>query len=403
MNSVPVEDWKALFQEEMNCGSINENNALQKEILAVFQKENSPDNISTEQYYESEYNSLLKWMDKGEIIVPPPSQFADRREEIQQISLLADEAIGKEFYNADMQWEDRVAEDYNICKGLGKGATPTAIESPRNAGREFFNNDQSRYDRKERNSMCENVSAEVALETIESHSPPHRVMSPRGFQNFLEEQLVGFGEFKKDQQDQDNVFRKRRLCRHFVKGFCLRGTSCEFLHDLSIFCTDDQKVFLGGLPIHLTPEMLKTKLEEQGLTVLNKPRIMRGFTPQVCVGSVKEAKKLIEQRFIFIDEYRVDVRPYQDRDKLRKGLPSVVKRSVFLGGLSDNTTGEMIVADLLRLDIKVVDIPVIKNGFAPRVVLESMEHAKMLVALKRVMVNGTIVDVRPYVNFRKRY
>merc|ERR1719474_1718555 len=115
---------------------------------------------------------------------------------------------------------------------------------------------------------------------------------------------------------------------------------------------------------------------------------MRGFTPQVCLGSVEEARKLIEQRFIFIDEHRVDVRPYQDKDQLRKGLPSVVKRSVFLGGLPDNTTGEIIVADLQRLDIKVVDIPVIKDGFAPRVVLESLKHAKMLVALKRVMVNG---------------
>jgi len=241
------------------------------------------------------------------------------------------------------------------------------------------------------------------MKTNESQSPPHRVLSSRGFQNFLENQLVGFGEINKNEQDQDKVFRKRRLCRHFVKGFCLRGNSCEFLHDCSIFCSDDQKVFLGGIPVHLTPEMLKTKLEDQGLTVLNKPRIVRGFSPQVCVGSVKEAEKLIAQRFIYIDEYRVNVRPYQDRDQLRKGLPSAVKRSVFLGGLSDNTTGEMIVSDLQRLDIKVVDIPVVKNGFAPRVVLESIDHAKMLVSLKRIIVNDTIVDVRPYVNFRKRY
>jgi len=130
---------------------------------------------------------------------------------------------------------------------------------------------------------------------------------------------------------------------------------------------------------------------------------MRGFTPQVCVGSVEEAKKLIARRYIFIDEYRIDVRPYQDRDQLRKGLPSVVKRSVFLGGLPDNTTREIIVADLQRLDIKVVDIPVIKHRFAPRVVLESLKHAKILVALKWVIVNGASVDVRPYVNSRKRY
>jgi hypothetical protein len=229
---------------------------------------------------------------------------------------------------------------------------------------------------------------------------PTRVQKPTGFQKFVEEQLVGFGD---KQQNEDNAFRKRRMCRHFVKGYCLRGSSCEFLHDLSIFCRDDQKVFLGGLPIYLTAEMLKTKLEEQGLTVLNKPRIMRGFTPQVCLGSVEEAGKLIAQGFISIDQYRVDVRPYKDREQLRKEFTSVAKHSVFLGGLPENTKGETIVSDLQRLNIKVVGIPFVKSGFAPRVVLESMHHAKMLVAMKRIMVNGTIVDVRPYVNFRKRF
>jgi len=97
----------------------------------------------------------------------------------------------------------------------------------------------------------------------------------------------------------------------------------------------------------------------------------------------------------------VDVRAYQDRDQLRKGY--LVQRSVFLGGLPNGTTGEVIVADLKRLDIKVVDFPVVKNGYAPRVVLGSIEHAKILVSMKRVVVNGTLVDVRPYVNFRKRY
>jgi len=145
--------------------------------------------------------------------------------------------------------------------------------------------------------------------------------------------------------------------------------------------------------------MLKAKLEILGFSVLNNPKIMRGFTSKVCLGSVEQAEKLIAQRFVFIDNERVDVRPYQDRDQLRKG----VKRSVFLGGLPTSTTGEMIIADLKRLDIEVVDFPLIKNGYAPRVVLGSIEHAKMLISLKRVVVNGTFVDVRPYVNFRKRY
>jgi len=228
-------------------------------------------------------------------------------------------------------------------------------------------------------------------------------MSPRGFQNFIEEQLVGFGECNENHQNQSKVSQRRRLCRHFEMGYCILGRSCEFLHEPSIFYPDKQKVFLGGLSLHLTPEMLKAGLEKQGLTVLNEPTIMPGFTPEVCLGSVEQAEKLIAQRFIVVDNNRLDVRPYQNREQLRKGLASAVQRSVFLGGLPDNTTGERIIADLERLDIKVVDPPVIKNGFAPRVILESIEHAKMLVSLKRVIVNGTIVDVRPYMDYKKRY
>jgi len=401
ISSVAVQDLDALLQEEIITISKQENNALQEEILSAFQKEKILDDLLTEHYYENEYNSLLEWMDKGEIILPPPSQFVDKRQEIQQFSLLADKAIGGKVYN-NAQLKERVAENY-MCQDLVNRAVIDAIEPPYSPDRVFINIDQHCYDAEECSSMSRDTLNEVHIKAIESESPPYQAASPRGFENFVEEQGAGFGWVNEKQPDQDKVFRKRRLCRHFVKGFCLRGTSCKFLHDLSFFCADDQKVFLGGLPPHLTPEMLKTKLEDQGLTVLNKPRIMRGFTPQVCVGSVDEAKKLIAQRFIYIDEYRVDVRPYKDRYHLRKGFPSVVKRSVFLGGLPDNTTGEIIIADLQHLDMKVVGIPLIKNGFAPRVVLESLEHAKMLIAMKRVIVNGTAVDVRPYVNFRKRY
>merc|ERR1719320_1988074 len=77
--------------------------------------------------------------------------------------------------------------------------------------------------------------------------------------------------------------RKRRLCRHFLKGWCGRGKSCDFLHDSSIFCPDLQKVFLGGLPSYVTESTLKRKLAEQGYNVINQPKVLRGFTPQVCL------------------------------------------------------------------------------------------------------------------------
>jgi len=390
---VSSQDGSTLCGLKVNIPDRKNNTSLQND-LAAFQKARYEDQLLDEHYYKSEYSNLIKWIDEEEVVVPPPSQFADKRDEIQQVSLLVEEALCREFYNRDSHCQDRALRSY-IPQDLNSDAALKAIEDPQNSDLGInsidpFNSGQPS------NSSCADLAHEVAIKAIKT--PPS--MTPRGFQSFIEQQLIGFGEVKEKDQ---HKCRKRRLCRHFVKGFCLRGDSCDFLHDPSVLCTDEQKVFLGGLPPNLTPETLKLRLEQQGLIILNKPRIMRGFTPQVCLNSVEAAERLIAQRFIFIDDNRVDVRPYQDRDQLRKGLPSVVKRSVFLGGLPEGTTGEMVIEDLQRLDIKVVDFPVIKNGYAPRVVLGSVEHAKMLVSLKRVMINSTAVDVRPYVNFRKRY
>lgn len=75
--------------------------------------------------------------------------------------------------------------------------------------------------------------------------------------------------------------RKRRLCRHFLKGFCKRGDTCDFLHDSSIFCADEQKIFLGGLPAHMDAPLLVQRLRELGYEVINKPKVLRGFSPQL--------------------------------------------------------------------------------------------------------------------------
>jgi len=396
-----VRDWGVLLQEEMNAVSLKYKEALgQKESNPAFRIEESAEKYQEKQYYESEYNTLVKWMDEGDIIVPPPSMFADKREEIQRISMVADEALCTMPYNSDPYCFQRQSSSLT-CADLAKVVAFRAIETSRPAGVKGCQVNVQDYSCREQHSSYGEVARDVAIRATKTLRNPVEVMSPDRFKNFVEEQLVGFGESCKKKSDTD--LRKRRLCRHFVKGYCLRADACEFLHDPSIFCTDEQKVFLGGLPLHMTSAILKAKLEEQGLTVLNKPRILRGYTPQVCLGSIAEAEKLIANRFLYLDDDRVDVRPYQDREQLRQGLPSIVKRSVFLGGLPENTTGEVIVRDLKRLDVKVVNFPVVKNGYAPRVVLGSLDHAKMLVALKRVKVNGAPVDVRPYVNFRKRY
>jgi len=220
----------------------------------------------------------------------------------------------------------------------------------------------------------------------------------------VQEHLQGFGEPKREAPQEDQN-RKRRLCRHFLKGHCKRGKACDFLHDSSIFCPDLQKVFLGGLPAHITEASLRIKLAEQGFTVINRPKVLRGFTPQVCLGSVNEAQRLIEKGKINIDGSLVDVRPYEAfaKDNLEKKLPDDIKRSVFLGGLVTGTTGQRIKDDLENMDVRVVNHPIIKTGFSPMVTVGTVEQAQLLVKLKKVLINDALVDVRPYVDFRKRY
>jgi len=194
---------------------------------------------------------------------------------------------------------------------------------------------------------------------------------------------------------------KARHCRHFLKGRCDRGASCGFRHDYSLFCTDLQKVFLGGLPKHLTSSLLRQKLSEQGYTVLNNPRIHRWYSPQVCLGSIAEAERLVEKGTIVIDGASVRVRPYKAvRGDKKKKLPDEVRRSVFLGGLASSTTAEMIRNQLAKIGLVVVNTPVVKSGYSRKVVLETLEQAQTLLRLSRVKINGSWASVRPFANLR---
>jgi len=74
------------------------------------------------------------------------------------------------------------------------------------------------------------------------------------------------------------------------------------------------------------------------------------------------------------------------------------KRSVFLGGLSKGTTSQMIKDGLEKMNVEVVNHPVIKNGFTPKVTLSTVKESNKLLTLKKVLINNTMVDVRQYVN-----
>jgi len=205
-----------------------------------------------------------------------------------------------------------------------------------------------------------------------------------------------------DLEKDDDFVGKRRLCRHFLKGRCNRGNTCDFLHDQSIFCSDEQKVFLGGLPPYITDKILQQALRTQGWNVINKPKVLQGFSPQICLGSVEEAQDMIRRGKIVIKGTWVDVRPFEAfvKDRLKMGTEDEIKRSIFLGGLSNSTTGWSIKERLTQLGFKTVNHPVVKSGFAPQVIMESVEQAHKLIRLKKMKIDKRFVEVRPYCRYR---
>jgi len=167
---------------------------------------------------------------------------------------------------------------------------------------------------------------------------------------------------------------------------------------------DEQRVFLGGLPIGMTERMLRQHLAAQGYKVLKRPKILHGFAPEVWMRTVEQAKDLIEKGVVMIDGLEVEVRPYNSLTKLSelKKLPNVGKRSVFIGGLSSATTTKNLQDVLLKMGMKVINYPVIKHGFARQVIMDTIGQAKTLIKMKKIQVNGTSADVRPFVNQKRR-
>jgi len=342
---------------------------------------------TVDEFYTDEYNDLMAYVDQGDDDI---GNTGYEREQILNISELADEDLRSFMFEGGVGTFDRI----QVEATPGVHCWEEGASSPGIVDLAMLMETTDRE-----------LSPEVkGLEMFRKQSLLGESLKSPDFQSMVHEHLRGFGEKRPEHWEPvpDDENRKRRLCRHFLKGHCKRGRACDFLHDPSIFCPDVQKVFLGGLPAHIAETSLQEKLTEQGYTVINKPKVLRGFTPQVCLGSVEEAQQLIKKGRIFIDGSQVDVRPYEAfaKDDVDKRLPDDTKRSVFIGGLSKGTTGQMIIDDLEKLDVKVVNHPLIKTGFTPKVTLGTVEQAQKLIKMKRVRIHHSLVDIRPYVNFR---
>merc|ERR1719285_675168 len=328
----------------------------------------------TDDYYPVEYNNLLSSMEHSDIELCRSTE--NELELLREISAAEDALLStnvNSIYGVDFDMVEFLL--MHRAEGLEQYLSKNMEKKERLEDVEWYGRD--------------------LMEKSFNYSSPQKNVADEFVKGFVEKRIAWDQDHSSSSDEQT---RKRRMCRHFVKGHCKRGNACDFLHDKSIFCPNSQKVFLGGLPAHLTEVTLRQKLAEQGYEVINKPKVLRGFTPQVCMSSVKEAQRLIEKRNILIDGALVDIRAYEAFANVEKMQPDEIKRSVFLGGLPRGTTSQMIRDDLEKLNVKVVNRPHVKTGFTPKVTLQTVEDCEILINLKKVRINNTMVDVRPYNN-----
>jgi len=79
-----------------------------------------------------------------------------------------------------------------------------------------------------------------------------------------------------------------------------------------------RSVFIGGLSPGTTTKNLQDVLEALGMKVLNYPVIKHGFTRQVILDTISQAKELIKMRKINVNGMLADVRPFVNQRRRRK-------------------------------------------------------------------------------------
>jgi len=166
----------------------------------------------------------------------------------------------------------------------------------------------------------------------------------------------------------------------------------------------EQRIFLGGLPIGMTERSLRQQLAAKGYKVLKRPKILRGFAPEVLMRSAQEAKELVELGTIMIKGVKVEVRPFNPLMKQNESrkIPNIKKRSISLSGLLSGTTAKDIQEVFAELGVRIENYPVVTFGFSPQVILETVPQARALIERRKILINGTLVDVRPFMRQQSR-
>lgn len=191
-------------------------------------------------------------------------------------------------------------------------------------------------------------------------------------------------------ETQRKVPHKVKLCRHFLRGTCDRGHECNFLHDISVFKPDDQKLFLGGVPRNATPQCIVAEMKNAGFKVINEPQVMsRGFCPKVCMDSIESAQKLINGKRVQLFGKSIDVRAYMNMsDK------TVQERTINLGRVPANAEAKDIVAAFEKLGYTVEEPTEedMQKTMIP-VVMQTTDMANAMSILERIKILGKTVDL----------
>jgi len=188
-----------------------------------------------------------------------------------------------------------------------------------------------------------------------------------------------------------------RSCKHYLLGYCERGSSCHFKHCPKDIDDLERTVFFCGLPSHVTKDELRKQLSDLGFsTEFVKIKLFKPW-PLVQMGSAEEAKILLTKGTVYILGSLVRVRSQQTvaQNQIER-VAEITNRSIFLGGIKRGITSKRVRLTLKQMGVKVVNFIRIKKGYCPKVTLATIVQAKMLIAMGKIRINGEMIDVRPY-------
>jgi len=339
-------------------------------------------------FYEDEFRRMVASIDNR--VSPMDDKTLEALEELLHMSELADETLEGRAFGKGNGYIRRPSSLYGrFGRGVGDLLHWKQYEDERH---ELFMLEQRELQLKEEYSRLRRLlqnKKHHLLRYNHREKPPESIID-----KYCSEKPAEFTKFRLKRKDKVQV----PYCWHFIRGYCKRGNTCDFQHISNASRPDSWKVFLGGLPRYITAVQLIEELAKQDYHVINEPKIFRGFSPQVCLRSIEEAQKLLKKGKILISGSNVEVRPYQafTQKEFDRQL-DINKRSVFLGGLPAKLTVSMLKSEMSKVGVKVVNRPIMKTGYAPKVTLATEEQAWALVAKCTIEIFGVAVDVRPFV------